>query len=82
MKKQTKYRKALEEYLCYVWETAGNPVYSSINPIDELIGARTLHSFTRGIDDDYRLICDAVDQAIARVYDSDESDPWSGWRGR
>lgn len=82
MKKPTKYRIKLEVFLCHVWETAGIDVYRAIGPVDMLIGARALHAITRDIDDDYWLLVDAVDQAMARVYHSDESDPWSIWRGR
>lgn len=79
MKKQTKYSKALEVFLCHVWDMKNQAIYASVCPIDVLMGARSLHNFTRGIDDDYWLLCDAVHQAMARVYHSDKSDPWSKW---
>lgn len=82
MKKKSKYRMKLEAFLCHVWETAGIDVYQTLNPVDMLIGARSLHSITRGVDEEYWLLVDAVDQAMARVYGSDESDPWSKWSRR
>jgi hypothetical protein len=76
----SKYRAAMEQAVCHIWETAAIELYLTIDPISELIGMRTLHNFTRGIDDDYWFMVDVVEQAMARVYHSTEDDPWSKFR--
>ncbi len=79
-RKKEAYRMGLELAVCQIWHNATLPVYQMLNPIDMLIGMRSMHLFTHGVDDEYDFLVDAVDMAMARAYQSDPDDPWFAFR--